>query len=711
MPTIYDNKEKILAKGINEALTTAKRADFCIGYFYLSGWNEIAEKIEGLSGDNVFEGVGSNQTEYKRFCRLLVGMPSTPLETIREHYRLNEEYQIDQGEAAKLKKRIAEDFKNQLTIGSPTVAAETALKKLNRQMKEGKVVVKLHLRYQLHAELYIAHLDGSTHLKTEGFVGSSNLTFAGLVKQGELNVDVLEQDAAEKLSKWFDERWNDRWCFDITKELIEIIDNSWAKEELIPPYYIYLKIAYHLAREARAGISNFNLPKIFQKDLLDFQQKAVLVAAHHLNKRGGVMIGDVVGLGKTMIATALAKLFEEDFLFETLIICPKNLTSMWEDYATKYHLIHKVVSQSMVTKELPDLRRYRVVIIDESHNYRNDQGTHYRAIKAYLETNESKVILLTATPYNKNYKDLSNQLRLFIPDDKDLGISPEQYIQKIGGQAYFSAEHTDTFIRSIKAFEKSEIHDDWRELMRLYLVRRTRSFIKNHYAKTDGTNGRKYLFFNDGTRSYFPDRLPKKVEYAFNANDPNDIYAQLYSDGVVQDINSLNLPRYGLQKYLDEKTKLKPTQDEAKVFDNMTRAGRRLMGFCRTSLFKRLESSGYAFLLSLSRHILRNYIFIYALENDLPIPIGKRITIDLDEFIEDTDIDDDGAAKAASEENNLNLILSADTYLKKGEEVYNLFTGDNHKNRFDWVRRGFFTDNLKKELIDDSTAILKILDI
>jgi hypothetical protein len=506
MPTIYDNKERILTIGLNEALASSKRADFCVGYFNLRGWKEVADSVEALTGDTVIEG----QDEHTRYCRLLIGMQEAPRDILRKYYAADDTYQIYQGEAAKLKKQIAEEFKNQLTIGAPTAADEVALRKLSRQMKAGKVAVKLHLRYQLHAKLYLAYHNGSTHLKAEGYVGSSNLTFAGLVKQGELNVDVLEQDAAGKLAAWFDERWNDRWCFDITKELIEIIDTSWAQESLVPPYHIYLKIAYHLSREARAGVSEFKLPKIFQKELLDFQQKAVLVAAHHLNKRNGVIIGDVVGLGKTITATALAKLFEEDFFLETLIICPKNLVKMWEGYKEKYRLIGKVISQSMVQSELPELRRYRLVIIDESHNLRNDEGSRYRAIKSYLESNESKVILLTATPYNKNYLDLSNQLRLFIPDDKDLGISPEQYINQLGGQVFFSSLHTDTFIRSIKAFEKSAYADDWRELMRLYLVRRTRSFIKNNYAETDKTNGRKFLLFNDGRRSYFPNRLPKK---------------------------------------------------------------------------------------------------------------------------------------------------------------------------------------------------------
>lgn len=700
MPKIFDNIENHLTIGLNETLKVSNRADLCVGYFNLRGWREIGDKIEVLCGENVNE----KDENIHRCCRLLVGMQKLPIDLIKEHFHIDESHVMDQAEAVKLKKRLAQEFKEQLTIGTPTETDERALRQLSKQMKDEKVVVKLHLRYPLHAKLYLCYLKDRGRI--EGFVGSSNLTLAGLAKQGELNVDVEEQDAAKKLVKWFKDRWEDRWCIDITQELIDIIDNSWAADRLVSPFHIYIKIAYHLSREARAGINEFKLPRVFQKELLEFQQKAVLVAAHHLHKRGGVLIGDVVGLGKTITATALAKLFEDDFFLETLIICPKNLVGMWkEDYVERYGLRARVISQSMVQKELPNLRRYRMVIIDESHNLRNDQGGRYRAIKAYLEENESKVILLSATPYNKSYLDLSNQLRLFISDDKDLGISPERYIESIGGQIQFSSQHTETFVRSIKAFEKSHISDDWRELMRLYLVRRTRSFIKNNYADTDKTNDRKYLTFFDGTRSYFPERIPKRVEYAFNPKDPNDIYATLYSSRVVDIINSLELPRYGLQKYLVEKPIIKATKEEEALMANLSRAGKRLMGFCRTNLFKRLESSGYSFLLSLSRHILRNYVFIYAAQNHLPIPIGKNISQNLDDFLEDNDPDND------NDENQLKLILKEETFLEKAAELYELFASKDFKNRFDWIRSEFFSPGLTKNLVQDSKEIIKILNI
>jgi SNF2 family DNA or RNA helicase len=141
----------------------------------------------------------------------------------------------------------------------------------------------------------------------------------------------------KKLDKWFEARWEDRWCVDISDELVQILEECWAGENTIPPYYIYLKIAYHLSQEARSGIGNYIIPKILQTDLLPFQMNAVSVAARHLDKRGGVLISDVVGLGKTMTASAVAKLFEETFFTETLIICPKNLVEMWEGYVHTYH--------------------------------------------------------------------------------------------------------------------------------------------------------------------------------------------------------------------------------------------------------------------------------------------------------------------------------------------------------------------------------------
>lgn len=501
---------------------------------------------------------------------------------------------IDQQTAVRLKKQMAENFRQQLSYGAPTNADEEGLRRLSSQLKSKKVVVKLSVKESLHAKLYLIYRTDPNN-PTIGFVGSSNLTMAGLSRQGELNVDVLDQDACNKLVNWFNDRWNDRWCLDISDELIEVIDSSWARTELLPPYFIYLKIAYHLSQEARAGLSEFRVPSDFGNQLLEFQTAAVKIAAHHLNKRGGVMIGDVVGLGKTLMASALARIFQDDYLTETLIICPKNLVTMWQDYVDRYRLIAKVVSLSNVITELPQMRRYRVVLIDESQNLRNREGKRYRTIQEYISTNDSRCILLSATPYNKTYLDLSSQLRLFIKEDEDLGIRPERKIREIG-ETEFIRQHQSP-VRSLAAFEKSEYADDWRDLMRLFLVRRTRKFIEDNYAMID-SSGRKYLAFPDGSRFYFPKRIPKTVKFKFSESSKDDPYARLYSDHVVDAVNSLNLPRYGLGNYLVAIPKKPPTPSEMTVIRSLSRAGKRLMGFSRTNLFKRLESGGPAFIQS-----------------------------------------------------------------------------------------------------------------
>lgn len=113
---------------------------------------------------------------------------------------------------------------------------------------------------------------------------------------------------------------------------------------------------------------------------------------------------------------------------------------MWEDYREQYRMRARVLSISRVINELPSMRRYRLVLIDESHNLRNREGKRYRMIQEYITENDSKCILLSATPYNKTYLDLSSQLRLFVADDVDLGIRPERLLRQMG-ETEFVRQH------------------------------------------------------------------------------------------------------------------------------------------------------------------------------------------------------------------------------------------------------------------------------
>ncbi len=223
MPRIFDNINSDLLPALEQTLALSHRSDFCVGYFNLRGWKELDSFIERWAGgkDNC--------------CRLLIGMQRLPQEELRDALSMTLSHDsLDNQTALRLKKKLPEDFRNQLTIGVPTNADETGLRRLAHQLKSTKVVVKLFLRYAIHAKLYLCFRPDPNNPIT-GFLGSCNLTLAGLSKQGELNVDVLDHDTTQKLARWFEDRWNDRWCVDITNELIQIIDESWAREEVIPP--------------------------------------------------------------------------------------------------------------------------------------------------------------------------------------------------------------------------------------------------------------------------------------------------------------------------------------------------------------------------------------------------------------------------------------------------------------------------------------------
>jgi len=706
VPRIFDNIELSLLPALRETIKLSYRADFCVGYFNLRGWRNIGDVIEAYMGNQ------------GACCRLLVGMQSLPSDELNASFSLISHHRsIDNSAIIRLKKRMAEEFRQQLTIGAPSDIDEAGLRRLSYQIKTGKVIVKLFLAYHLHAKLYLVHRQ-DPNSPIVGFLGSSNLTLSGLSKQGELNIDILDFDACNKLQKWFDDRWEEYGCVDISKELAEILDRSWARTEPIPPYHIYLNIVYHLSREAIAGIAEFQIPRDF-KGLFQFQEEAVKLAARHITKRGGVIIGDVVGLGKTLVGTAIAKILQEDCLLETLIICPKNLVKMWQEYADKYRLLAKVLSISRVQQELPELRRYRVVLIDESHNLRNREGKRYRAIQEYIAINESKCILLSATPYNKTYLDLSAQLRLFVPEDQNLGLRPEALLNQLGGgskgELEFMKRHQCS-VRSLAAFEKSEHPDDWRELMKRYMVRRTRSFIKENYAEIDAESDRKYLEFANRTRSYFPDRIPRTIK--FSSENPAT-QAQLDFEEIVEVINALNLPRYGLGNYIAKKPKQQPTEAEQRQLKALSSGGRRLMGFSRTNLFKRLESSGSAFIQSIERHILRNFVYLYAIGQNSDIPIGTQDADLLDTRNSDEDADAVTVSSFDSEETEDNsgelldiaaeLLLNEKTFKQRAELVYQEYK-NRYQRRFKWLKSDFFdSKKLKQDLLADSRCLMEVL--
>jgi len=171
MPRIYDNIENKLKEGLNKTLENAKRADFCIGYFNLRGWRQLYQQVDNLSGDYLPE---EYDDDTKYHCRVLIGMQRQPVQILEDNFSTDERSALDNSKAIEFKKKLAKELREQLIIGTPNNEDEKALRKLSRQIKTGKVIVKLHLAHPLHAKLYLS-IREDYNSPVIGFVGSSNL--------------------------------------------------------------------------------------------------------------------------------------------------------------------------------------------------------------------------------------------------------------------------------------------------------------------------------------------------------------------------------------------------------------------------------------------------------------------------------------------------------------------------------------------------------
>ena len=209
---------------------------------------------------------------------------------------------------------------------------------------------------------------------------------------------------------------------------------------------------------------------------------------------GGMIIGDVVGLGKTYVGTALLKYLQREE-YRPLIICPPALEPMWEGFCTDYEVDAKILSRGKLSQDSFELYqdyRYKdrdLVLIDESHHFRNDDSRQYENLHQFMQARDAKAILLTATPYSNNAKDIKNQIMLFHQTSKTF-IPP--------------ANETDLDKYFIQIKKKNA---DLTDLLRNIMIRRTRRYVLNQWGKED-ENGRKYLQIGNQNK-YFPQRKMK----------------------------------------------------------------------------------------------------------------------------------------------------------------------------------------------------------
>ena len=209
---------------LRETLNLADRADFCVGYFNLRGWKQLDSLRRAMGGRRRATAAGCSS-----------GCSACPQDELRAALSLvksrRRHRQPDgpppEEEARRGVPRPAHGRRPDRTKTRPACAGWPPRSRPGRSSSSCSFATRC-------TPSSICSSGPIPINPNVGYLGSSNLTFAGLSHQGELNVDVLDHDACSKLAKWFEDRWNDRWCIDISEELVEIIEESWAREELDP---------------------------------------------------------------------------------------------------------------------------------------------------------------------------------------------------------------------------------------------------------------------------------------------------------------------------------------------------------------------------------------------------------------------------------------------------------------------------------------------
>lgn len=625
---IIDNKENTLKESIHSILPSCESAKFAVGYFFLSGFTAIAGQL-----DNVKD------------LRLLIGSVSSA-ETIDQiaegTRRLQEAGHIlegvrfpkaveSAGQAAQTAAAVGE------TAAAMTQSSENArlILSLARAIEEKRIKVRVYTRGRLHAKAYIFDYGQSydaggrplpVHEKGCAIVGSSNLTLAGLTHNSELNVKVFGDANHAALTEWFKRLWDEARDFD--EALMQELKQTWAMAE-VTPYEVYLKALYEFVKDRLEDESGreFLWQSEITAALADFQRNAVKRAVQVIRQYNGAFISDVVGLGKSYVGAAIVKHFERHDRSRALIICPQSLVRMWQHYNEAYELNANVLSMGML-KEDPNHPGYNIllddelykdrdfILVDESHNFRNPENQRYKLLESYLQTGERRCVMLTATPRNRNIWDIYHQIKLWHPGDRTrIPVNPP---------------NLRTFVQAVEHGEQKAA-----SLLSSIMVRRTRMDVLRWYGydaetkkRIDPLNfepyhtGAKRAYIMVANREqYFPKRSLQTVEY--NIDDTySGLYDRLLSHiGKPEDrehnrADQLLYARYGLWNYVNADKK------EVEPYNTLQRAGINLRGLIRISLFKRFESSVFAFQETVKRLINGHRTFLTALENGI-VPAGK----------------------------------------------------------------------------------------
>lgn len=404
------NKEKFLSDIINGILPKTNAVDILVGYFYYSGYSQLSEKLQDKQ------------------IRILVGLDID----LHISKRISEVENFRKGFVSR--NLVKEEYYAQfITLFNDSDLLDSADKLEQFKMFYGKILDgTLEIRKTLepcHSKMYLFayndQMNEGGELPGVLITGSSNLSYQGLKGRLELNArfnDKLEYEEGKKL---FDELWENSVVI-ANKDNLDEWNNKVMKriwyEQLYSPFLMYIRVLKEY----------FNIPTVNNiltpHDItegkysnLRYQTDAVQMALNALHNHNGAIVADVVGLGKSVIASTIAR----NLKLRTIIVCPPHLYKQWEGYRDEFGFTATVFSSGKIEEallhyqELVNPGEQFLIIIDEAHRFRNEYTQDYALLHNLCFNN--KVLLLTATPFNNQPADIYALIKLFqIPTNSTL---------------------------------------------------------------------------------------------------------------------------------------------------------------------------------------------------------------------------------------------------------------------------------------------------
>lgn len=569
--------------------------DILVGYFRTSGFFKMYPAMEDVEK-----------------VRILVGL-NTDRYTVKIIDRAKEEIQYASLTEKEGRNALSDEIEKEFEEATTTSEVEKGVRVFIDWLKSGKLEMRMYTEAPIHAKVYIMRKDPEKVPDTFGSVitGSSNFSQAGLMNNLEFNVELKDAGDVHFALDKFEELWDK--STDIKDTYIDTVEKkTWMRSD-ITPYELYLKTLYEFFKEEiNSDKENFQtlLPEGYMR--LQYQLDAVMQAKQKIDAYNGVFISDVVGLGKTYICAMLANAFPRATY--KLIICPPVLVDYWEEVLKEFDVARcDVISLGKIDQLIANgnTDKYTYVFVDEAHRFRNSGTDSYTNLHQICRG--KKVVLISATPINNYNSDIENQIYLF--QDKQSGTingikNIEGFFRGLNSKLNSIPKGTQKYVDVMR--ENAEIIRD--KLLREVMIRRTRSEIEQYYK--DDLEKQGLTFPKAGS--------PEKIIYTFD-EQTNETFTE-----TVAAIKDFCYSRYMPLTYL------KPAIQKRPDIAMMVVGQRNMGGFMKGILVKRLESSFYAFRMTLGRFI-ESYEKFIDMAKTGTVYISKKI--DVYDLLDDGDLD------------------------------------------------------------------------